>query len=304
MKNVLDATLTAIIVAIAAAVVYCAFTLVPTAAPPAVAVPELAPDEIHLGPVRGRATKFVVDELRVGGNLVPPSARGGPVDVSRGEAIVATGWALDDATNRAASRVVARVDSDLTIATVALPRPDVVAKFNLTPGSNSGFAIDVPTSDLDPGKHVLHFLVVGSDGATLLDTGTSIALVESASRAPLHPLVTLDALNDHAIDTKAPSTNVGTRAWTLSGWAVGDAATAVPFASLRFFVDGKPALTVARADPRPDAAAFLKTPALANAGFTARFPPLSAAGEHLVTLVLVAPDGRSARTRVSLSISR
>jgi hypothetical protein len=309
LGTIVETVFSGLVVAIAVAVVYLAFTLVPSAAPPAPApvaavVPAMA--QIHLGPIRGSATTFSLDRLSVGGKLLPTAthdARPSAITISRGDAFAVTGWAVDAGARRAASAVVAQIGTDLTVSPVTIPRPDVDSELRLPPGANSGFSMTVPTSDLEPGPHTLRFLMVAADGSTMRDTGKSIAFTASAARALLHPIVTLDSINGEVIGTKPHRIHVGTSSWTVQGWAIGDVASSIPFAALHFFIDKKPAATVRRGDPRPDVARVMNVPTLVDSGFTANFDRALTPGDHTLSVSLETPDGRIIATDVSLPIA-
>ncbi len=158
-------------------IVYFSFQLVPQT--PVAALQKLSTSsvgETYIGPITGRTNLFNVDLIATGNlRLASFDARSVPFAVTQGSPIVVDGWALDSDKREAATRVIAVIENEFTIGPVTISRPDVVSAFHLTPENLiSGFQLTIPTKNLVSGNHRLHFLVVGTEANSILDTNWSV----------------------------------------------------------------------------------------------------------------------------------
>ncbi len=149
--------------------------------------PQSVLSQTYIGRVKGKTGSFHIDQILVNGKRqkLAASSPVTTVELTKAVDIAVQGWAIDSRLRRSASRAIAAVDGEYTIAPLTVDRPDVVSALKLSPeATRSGFALDIPTNDLGAGRHHIRFLVIGADGTSLLDTGTSIDVAKRANVSP------------------------------------------------------------------------------------------------------------------------
>lgn len=111
-------------------------------------------------------TQYSIDGAQVDVRTIPLWPRPQPkLEPYVGEPIVITGWAVDGNLRAPVKSISAVVDGESTYTTVPnIPRPDVAAKLGNPAYTPSGFSLTIPGCALAPGRHLIAFRFVASDG--------------------------------------------------------------------------------------------------------------------------------------------
>jgi len=124
------------------------------------AVEPLLPGMSPLLTLNSRPTISALDNINaISGPLAVPS-----IHVPGNEAIVFTGWAIDEPNMALASGVDIAIDQTAYGATYGIERKDVAAHFNNQAVRNAGFRLDLPAKTLSKGPHVVTVRTIAGDG--------------------------------------------------------------------------------------------------------------------------------------------
>ncbi len=75
-----------------------------------------------------------------------------------------TGWAVDQLSQKAASRVYLMIGDNLFLAEVGIARPDVAGFHNMPSYSRSGWKLEIPSEMVGEGVHPLRLIIINHNG--------------------------------------------------------------------------------------------------------------------------------------------
>jgi N-acetylmuramoyl-L-alanine amidase len=198
--------------------------------------------------------------------------------------VAIAGWAIDNtsAAGTAISSVRVLVDgATVGTATYGISRPDVCSAYPARPSCpNVGFAYQLDTAPLSPGKHKITIAATNSDGSP--KTGMDSVTVTVAAIPPtVH------------IDTPLPASALsGTVA--VSGWALDNrSVVGTAIGNVQVLLDGVPVGNAIYGQSRPDVcSAYPARPGCPNVGFTYQLSLTAlSSGSHTITVSATDTDG-------------
>jgi hypothetical protein len=143
-----------------------------------------------------QATRFVTDSGEDTGKKLPRGScnmeafngtaiPAGPMQISKKEPFLLSGWAFDASTQRPAKRIAAvlRSEADEAVAFSAaagrvMQRPDVAASFQVPALAQSGFEVNGSLEDVPPGPYSLVLRIEGEKRVSLCDHGRKVVVLE------------------------------------------------------------------------------------------------------------------------------
>ena len=195
---------------------------------------------------------------------------------ARGDAIVFSGWAADDAERAPITNVLAVVDGGTAYpAVTGMRRDDVATALGNPAYADSGFRLTIPPCVLADGEHLIAFRFEAADGRGFYRSKNDVDIDVNGAPAAAHV--------SYAVDTILPAMSRSGE-HEARGWLV-DAGSCAPALGVRIRVDGRTVATARYGMARPDVARVLGVAGYARSGFSARWSDTSLArGPHTLRL--------------------
>ncbi len=230
------------------------------------------------------------------------------VHVSAGESVTIAGWAYDTQANSLFPGIGAKVDRSGAVEAAFLmrPRPDVATALANAGARSSGFTVDIDTSKLAVGRHVIALRALAPDQKRALALG-SVAFYVDPQSVALQKTDAIDALNGVLINAAGSlAAPIGilhsANRLTIDGWGfVTDGARIANSATI--LVDGEPIVTAKYGLPRADVARVYHDIRVGRSGFEGSLPLASlSTGLHEIKLRLNLADGTYIDSSASVHI--
>ncbi|MEI6697061.1 MAG: hypothetical protein WCO13_13465 [Bacteroidota bacterium] len=117
-------------------------------------------------------TAFSVDVMNE--NVISKTKQ--PLEITE-KKVKITGWAIDQPAQKLASDVIIEIDGKDYKASLGIERPDVAKLYNNNAYKSSGWKIEIPTSLLGKGKHILTLKIVSDNHLSYFDTKYSLTFL-------------------------------------------------------------------------------------------------------------------------------